>query len=174
MGYSLGGRLALHAILANPNHWQGAIIIGAHPGFANEKAKEDQRIRDAAWGKQFLEEPWNDLLSAWDALPVFHGRPNKTPRSESSFSRRRIAQCFESFSKGNQEFLPPTLAALQYPPVLYISGEEDKKYSDIGNQLSEACSIVQHEIIPDAGHRVPWENSNAFCHVIQVFLNATS
>ena len=34
LGYSMGGRLALHALLARPTLWQSAIVVSAHPGLA--------------------------------------------------------------------------------------------------------------------------------------------
>ena len=40
LGYSLGGRLALHALCDNPGRWQGAILISAHPGLRCSKEKE--------------------------------------------------------------------------------------------------------------------------------------
>jgi 2-succinyl-6-hydroxy-2,4-cyclohexadiene-1-carboxylate synthase len=54
--------------------------------------------------------------------------------------------------------------------MLYLSGEEDHKYSMIGEDLSRSCNSVIHQIIPDAGHRVPWENPAGFLSAVNQFL----
>ena len=37
LGYSLGGRLALHACLSRPDLWKSAIVVGADPGLESEE-----------------------------------------------------------------------------------------------------------------------------------------
>ena len=36
LGYSMGGRLALHALLDENPPWRAAVIVGAHPGLESE------------------------------------------------------------------------------------------------------------------------------------------
>lgn len=176
MGYSLGGRLALHAVLAHPELWEGVIVTGAHPGFASAHERQLKRAWDDHWAARFLDpsNTWEDLLRAWDALPIFAGRPNPTPRAASQFSRKRIAECFRHYSKGRQRYLVPALAAMAAPPVLFLSGEHDPRYTEIGKQLASTCPAVQHAVIPGAGHRAPWENKEDFIGKTRVFLDATS
>ncbi len=174
MGYSWGGRLAMHALLKNPELWTGVILIGAHPGYTTAREKEKQLAWDAAWAQRFRNESWNDTLQAWDALPVFSGSLTNPRQPEHVFSREHVAFCLEAYSKGKQEFLLPALSRLQNPPVLFISGERDNKYKKIGAQLSLACPAIQHIAIPNAGHRTPWENPEGFSEKIQVFLDTTS
>lgn len=174
MGYSMGGRLALHAAIQCPTLFKGVIVIGAHPGLPSDRERSRQHVADQQWAKRFRTENWTTLLKAWDALPVFCGKPNTLPRSEASFSREQLAFSFEQFSKAKQAYLPPKLATLRYPPVLFLSGEEDLKYRAIGDQLAANCPMINHVTVPNAGHRVPWENPAAFIKIIQVFLDNTS
>lgn len=176
IGYSLGGRLALHAVLEQPDLWKGAVVIGAHPGYDSEEERSKQIARDELWAARFADETnaWKTLLQTWDALPIFDGRPNPTERPELAFSRTGLAACFRHFSKGRQSFLTPLLAKLSAPPIYFFSGIHDVKYTTLGQQLASDCEVVQHKIIPDAGHRVPWENTSAFIREIQVFLDATT
>ena len=174
LGYSMGGRLALHAALHRPSLFRGVIVVGAHPGFPSIEQRQRQQIADAHWAKRFREDQWDDILRDWDTLPVFGGRPNISPRAESLFSREKLASGFENFSKAQQAYLTPALSSLTSPPILFVSGEDDEKYSDIGASLEEACTCISHVIIPNAGHRVPWENPTAFVKKIQVFLDNTS
>ena len=47
LGYSMGGRLALHALLEKDHPWQAAVIISAHPGLESEPERADRRASDA-------------------------------------------------------------------------------------------------------------------------------
>ena len=174
LGYSLGGRLALHAVLKNPELFAGVILVGTHPGLETETEREQQLAWDIAWGNRFLHEPWGVLFEAWDALPVFGGIPNPLQRNTILFKRTAIAETFDRFSKGRQANLLPLLAKLTSPPTLFISGEYDTRYRNLGNRIATACPAMTHNIVPDAGHRVPWENPDAFAQIIQVFLDQTS
>ena len=43
LGYSMGGRLALHALLDEPHPWQAAVIVSADPGSENEADRISRR-----------------------------------------------------------------------------------------------------------------------------------
>jgi len=49
VGYSMGGRLALHSLIAQPKLWKGATIISAHPGLSTEEERVARRRKDAEW-----------------------------------------------------------------------------------------------------------------------------
>ena len=173
MGYSLGGRLALHALLVKPDLWRGIIIIAADTGLADPEDKQRQLQQDQHWGKRFATEDLKSLFAEWDALPVFTNIPNEAPRDLSQFRPEHIQQIFDHFSKGRQENLQPALSTLAEPPLLFISGELDEKYTKIGQDLEKQCSALQHQIIPNAGHRTPWENPEDFVKTVQGFLQLT-
>ncbi len=173
LGYSLGGRLALHALLANPTLFAGVMLVAAHPGLETKGEREKQLAWDTAWGNRFLQESWDTLFTDWDALSVFDGIPNPVARDTSRLDRQAIANTFVRFSKGRQTNLLPKLALLTNPPVVFISGARDTRYQELGNRMAASCPTIQHHVVPDAGHRVPWENPAAFAQIIQVFLDQT-
>lgn len=169
LGYSLGGRLAFHALLHQPDLWQGAIVISADPGLSSERDRKTCLTRDKAWSNRFLHNNWEDLLKEWNRLPVFCGRDPAYAVLEKEFSRPQIAEAFQKFSKGHQANLLPQLQKLNLP-ILYIAGEEDFKYCQIGQILADHCPTLTYQTIPDAGHRVPWENPAAVLLNICQFL----
>lgn len=164
LGYSLGGRLALHGLLTQPDLWAGAIIVSADPGIADPQQKERCLERDRTWAKRFLTEPWQPLLAEWDALSVFCDRACLTPRPEATFDRQKIAHAFEAYSKGRMDNLMPRLSRLSVP-VICVTGSDDRYYEQAGQTLAAVCSSITHIKIPDAGHRVPWEQPEAFVEV---------
>ena len=170
LGYSMGGRLALHAILQRPDLWHAAVIVGANLGIEDQDARDARYQQDLKLGDRFVAEPWETLMAQWDANPVFCGRPFTGERQEKKFSRENIRRIFDVFSVGQQEYLLPRFADMVSPPILYISGEEDHTYSVLGERFAATCPAVTHRVIAKAGHRVPWENPEAFCQVVFPFL----
>ena len=166
LGYSLGGRLALHASLKNPNLWQAVIVVGADPGLESEEDKRLQLDRDRNWAERLKREPLEKLVDEWDAQSVFCGFENQAPRNLGEMDPDRLSKQFEFFSKGLQQNLAPKLAELKRPPVLFVSGEKDQKYQGIGEKLAKSSSVVRAQVVPDAGHRVPWENPESFVQVL--------
>ena len=171
MGYSLGGRLALHAVVQQPELWGGAIVVAAHPGLADPLQRLAQCKWDEGWAERFREEPWDDLLHEWDQLSVFGGLQSAIKRKENDFSRETIARLFTGFSKGNQADLTPLLAVLNTPPLLYVSGEFDAKYTEIGSTIAAQNPLIKHVSVSEACHRVPWENTEEFVSSIQYFID---
>ena len=170
LGYSLGGRLALHACLARPDLWSGVIVVSGDPGSDGPDQKKLQLEKDKQWAKRFRSEPIESLLAEWDDLPVFCSIPNSVPRNSEELDAEKTARLFEVFSKGRQRDLLPELSKVQAPPVLYLTGEKDEKYCELGEQLASSCPIVRHRIVPQAGHRVPWENPDSFVEAVLGFM----
>ena len=172
LGYSMGGRLAMNALVNNPAMWSGVIAVGADPGLISDDARSKQLQKDLEWARRFRTEDIQELLVEWDELPVFCGRSNCASREISELDSEKISRFFDVFSKARQGNMLPMLRKLKTPPLLYISGCDDIKYTKIGQDLAAHCMPVRHQIIPNAGHRVPWESQDAFISEVSVFIDA--
>ena len=166
LGYSLGGRLALHACIHRPALWQGVVVVGADPGLGSSEEKNQQFTRDRKWADRLKKEPLVQLVREWDEQPVFCGIENSAPRNLDALDPTQLSQQFEVFSKGLQQNLAPKLAKLKTPPILFLAGEKDKKYQQIGDELAELCPVVESKWVEDSGHRVPWENPESFSQAL--------
>lgn len=62
LGYSLGGRLALHALLEDSAMWRAAVIVSAHPGLQDDEARVLRMASDAHWAGRAL-------VGSWDRFP---------------------------------------------------------------------------------------------------------
>ena len=172
LGYSMGGRLAMNACVHRPSLWSGVIAVGADPGLISDDARSKQLQKDLEWARRFRSEDIQELLVEWDELPVFCGRSNCASREISELDSEKISRFFDVFSKARQGNMLPMLRKLKTPPLLYISGCDDIKYTKIGQDLAAHCMQVRHQIIPNAGHRVPWESQDAFISEVSVFIDA--
>lgn len=154
-GYSLGGRLALHALAAFPDRWSGAVIVSAHPGLTCVEDRLARSSSDAVWAGRARELPWSDFLERWNDQPLF-GEVSAAlrDRQKSLESRREsIATAFETWSLGRQENLRPSLGRFR-GPVVWITGGTDERFSRIGAEMAGIFSDFRQVVVPGCGHRV--------------------
>ncbi|MEM9018577.1 MAG: hypothetical protein AAGC68_16320, partial [Verrucomicrobiota bacterium] len=59
-GYSLGGRLALHALAIHPDRWSGAVIASAHPGLECVEDRLARRSSDQVWAARARDGSWDE------------------------------------------------------------------------------------------------------------------
>jgi len=173
LGYSLGGRLALHALLARPTLWRAAVIVSAHLGLPEPGAREERRALDAAWAERFRLDDWQALLAAWNTRDVFGGRAQALARPEAAFDRKALALALEAWSVGTQTDLCPRLGELAMP-ILWIAGAEDDRYVAQGEQAVAHGVDVRLAVAPGASHRVPWETPEWFAETVATFVRATA
>lgn len=171
MGYSLGGRLGLHAILQTPSLWSGAIFISTHPGLKSNVERKERLDADYLWAERFEGEPWSSLMHAWNSQKVFHGDSAFRERLEKDFDRHSLAHSLRTWSLGNQQDLSLEIQKLKIP-CLWMAGENDLKFSRRTQELSfPACIKSKIAILPETGHRIPWQQPQAFMSHINEFIN---
>jgi 2-succinyl-6-hydroxy-2,4-cyclohexadiene-1-carboxylate synthase len=170
IGYSLGGRLALHSLISKNFQWDAAIIVSANPGLSNENEKKLRIEKDLHWSHRFLNENWVDVIKDWDSQPTFAGIQNTLVRKKEEINKNEIFDILNRFSLGKQNDLQESIEKLKIP-ILWVSGEKDTKFSSITNKIQALNSGIQIAIIPHAGHRVPWEAPKEFSDLCISFLS---
>jgi 2-succinyl-6-hydroxy-2,4-cyclohexadiene-1-carboxylate synthase len=153
LGYSMGGRLALEA-LARGARVARAVIVSAGLGIEGDDLRVQRRVADEAWARRFEHEPWNDVLAAWNAQPLFGG--HAMIREEREYDRRALADVLRRWSPAVQQPLAARLPLIE-TPIVWLAGERDLKYVAEGRRATSMLPNAELEIVPGAGHRVPWE-----------------
>lgn len=154
VGYSMGGRLALHFALKHPEKVEKLIILSANPGL--ESGREKRHKIDEAWA-QLLEEKGLELfLEKWYAEPLFKGLT-----VDSAFLERRMKHDPVLLAKTLREmgvaYLPnlwPRLKKISCP-LVFLFGENDIKYRLIQERLEKDFPTF---LIPGCGHAMHLEN----------------
>lgn len=170
MGYSLGGRLALHALIDQPHQWQAAIIVSAHPGLIHLQEREQRLHQDQIWAKRFECEDWTSLMNAWNGQEVFARDSFRFERQEIKYQRYQLSKSLTYASLGSQIDLRPKIAILPMP-ILWITGNLDHRYCQIAQSLTFSHPYSRWNKIEQAGHRVPWTQPQLFSDTIMAFLN---
>lgn len=169
LGYSMGGRLALHALLDEQEHpWRAAVIVSAHPGLEEEAQRAKRRAADAAWAAEALGGDWDRMVGEWNAQPVLAG--GEVPRRAGLEARRQaVARSFVDWSLGTQEPLWSRLGEIRVP-VLWVAGERDGKFRGLAERAVDALPDGCLWTVEGAGHRVPWQAGEAFASRVVEFL----
>ncbi|RYZ70251.1 MAG: alpha/beta fold hydrolase [Proteobacteria bacterium] len=172
LGYSLGGRLAMHALAMRADLFSGAILVSCNPGLKTDEERSVRVVADHAWAEKFRKLPWEDLMSEWSGQGAFAGLPSSIERKESEFDRELLAESLELWSLGYQRDLEKELSAVQLP-ILMITGAKDTKFTAIARAQVEKKSGSDRSlvVIKDAGHRVPWEATAEFRTNVANFLS---
>ena len=171
LGYSMGGRLALHALLGNGHPWQAAVIVSANPGLESAAERNARQAADAAWAAKALAGNWQEFLAEWNAQPLLADAEIRAPQATGSLvtRRREIARSFVDWSLGAQEPLWDRLREISVP-VLWVAGENDAKYLAMAERAVAEMPRARLAIAPDSGHRVPWEAEEWLADEVARFL----
>lgn len=170
LGYSMGGRMALHALLEKDHPWQAAVIVSAHPGLEVATDRTARRASDTEWATRALAGNWQEFLDAWNAQAVLGDAPMRDKQASGSLvmRRREIARSFVDWSLGAQEPLWDRLGEITVP-VLWVAGENDPKFLALAERAVSLMPQAHLAIAPGAGHRVPWEAETWFADQVAHF-----
>lgn len=170
VGYSQGGRLALHALKHDPDLWTAAVIISANPGLP--KSERASRLKnDERWAQLFLTESFEWLLGEWNKQPVFAGSINEPERFEKDYDRRQLSESLFRWSVGHQEDFHPFLRKVE-KPILWVTGEEDVRYVQMAQKIAEGNSHIQSCVVEKSGHRVIFDQPEKFGKKMADFLTS--
>ena len=126
LGYSMGGRLALHALLEDGVPWRAGVIVSAHPGIRDPEERVMRMAKDAEWATGAFSGSWQKFLADWNSQGVLEGEMVGRLGDRNRLEPRRVAVArgFMEWSLGKQEDLGPRLGEIECP-VLWLTGERD-------------------------------------------------
>ena len=165
LGYSMGARLGLHALVESEAPWKAAILVSPHPGLSSAAARTARRQMDDVWLKRFDMLDWPEFWAEWTNQPVLAGGGAR-PDSPARRARRRG---LASWSLAEQADLRSDLERIRCP-VLWITGERDEKFTAIGATAASLVPDCEQAVVPGIGHRVPWDAPGEFLRLVEDFL----
>ena len=165
VGYSLGGRLALHCLkeLAQGEARKPllTVFLSSNPGLIEKNAVAARREWEAAWQRRFKDDDWDTLERDWNALGVFKAS-GVSSRAEKDFSRTRLSAALTSWSVTRHQ---ATLSDIKGQAQLWCFGQEDAKYRVIGAQVQEITKAPLR-FVEGAGHRLLIDASGELAEII--------
>ncbi|MBI4571085.1 MAG: 2-succinyl-6-hydroxy-2,4-cyclohexadiene-1-carboxylate synthase [Chloroflexi bacterium] len=177
LGYSMGGRVALHLALHAPERLWALVLESASPGIEDAAEREERRRSDEALAERIEREGLERFVAYWEEQPLFASQSRLPDALRSELRRQRLcnrplglANSLRGLGAGRQEPLLRRLGELRVP-VLLIAGDLDTKYCDLARRMAGALPCAQVEVVPEAGHAVHLEQLEVFDRVVRAFLN---
>jgi 2-succinyl-6-hydroxy-2,4-cyclohexadiene-1-carboxylate synthase len=169
VGYSQGGRIALHAALATPQRIERLILIGASPGLEDESERALRRLEDERLAEQIEGLPIGQFAEMWSQTPVLGGVSAEVAVSAREDRLRStpqgLAAALRGLGTGALPSLWERLGELKMP-VRLIAGERDTKFTATAHKMARLIPDARVTIVAGAGHAVHLERPEAVIEVI--------
>jgi 2-succinyl-6-hydroxy-2,4-cyclohexadiene-1-carboxylate synthase len=171
VGYSMGGRLCLHAALAAPDAVRGLVLISATGGIDDAGERDARRRADDALAERIETIGVDAFIDEWLAQPLFAGldivAQGRADRRRNT--ARGLASSLRLAGTGTQAPLWERLADL-HVPTLVIAGALDTKFVALGERLAATIPGAGLAVVPGAGHTVHLERPDDFLAVLLPWL----
>lgn len=163
-GYSMGGRIALHAALASPDRVRRLVLVGASPGLADAAERAARRAADDALAARVEAIGIEAFAHEWGALPLWEGQPDHV-RAAAHADRLRndaagLAAALRGLGTGALPSLWDRLSELALPVTL-VAGERDEKFRAIAARMAERLPDARVAVIAGTGHAPQLERPDA-------------
>ena len=127
VGYSMGGRIALHAALGEPGRWPALVLVGVSAGLEDP---DSRRAADGELADWIEAHPIEEVVQRWETQPVFATQPPELVAAQRpgrlSHSPADLAQLLRTAGQGAMPAVWDRLPDLELP-VLCMAGELDDK-----------------------------------------------
>lgn len=176
IGYSLGGRVALHLALAFPELVERLVLIGATGGIDSEIERSQRQSADETLADHLESVGVETFLDEWLAQPLFASlTAQQSMREQRSLnSAAGLASSLRLCGVGTQAPLWDRLNNLTMP-VLVLAGSNDEKFSQLGHRLVASIgNNASFMAIAESGHSAHLENPTAASTAVTEWLSKTS
>jgi len=174
VGYSLGGRVALHLAAMYPHHVQRLALVGATAGIVDDAERAERRATDEQLAQRIGEIGVEAFLTAWTAQPLFAG----LELDEADLADRLrntaagLASSLRLAGTGTQVPLWDSLQCLNMP-VLAMAGEHDQKFAAIAERIAASVVDGSVERVIGAGHAAHLQQPAQVAARLELWLRKT-
>ena len=163
-GYSMGGRVALHAALALGSRLDRLVLIGASPGIADAGERATRRTADDALADRIEAIGVEAFAREWASLPLWEGQPERVAAAANADRLRNtpagLAAALRGLGTGVMDPLWEALPSLEVPVTLAV-GERDEKFRAIAERMAAVLPRAEIAVVEGAGHAAQLEQPDA-------------
>jgi len=171
VGYSMGGRLALHIALAHPPCVERLVLVGTSPGLAGEPERAARRAADEALAGRVLEIGVAPFLDEWLAQPLFASLPPEAADKDARLANTAdgLAASLRLASTGAQDSLWDRLGEITVPTLLVVGGN-DGKFRDLAFAMAQRLPQAAVVELGGCGHACHLEAPERFADAVIDFI----
>ena len=177
IGYSLGGRVALHLASAAPDRLWALVIESASPGIEDPAQRATRVESDEKLAQSLLADGIEAFADRWQAQPLFASQATLPGEVLAEQRRQRIenspvglANSLRGMGAGAQDYILDRLEVIE-APALFLAGALDTRYAALAPMLASKVRGAEHCIIENAGHTTHLEQSATWSRFVRDFLD---
>lgn len=159
-GYSMGGRVALHAARAMPERIERLVLVSSSAGIEDAELRAARRAADDQLAATIEAGSIDAFIAHWRDVALFAGDPPAVRALAAADAKRlrpeQVAAMLRTFGAG---VLPPLWSELGRltMPVTLLAGERDGEYQRHAKRMASLLAAAHYELIAGVGHRVALE-----------------
>lgn len=160
VGYSMGGRIALHFALRRPDRLASLTLESASPGLEDPAARAARRADDEALAEALEREGLEAFVRSWERRPLFRGAAPVPEEARARMARVRrshraegLAGALRGLGTGVLPSLWARLPAIRVPTLL-LAGALDEKFVALAGRMADALPDRTVRIADGAAHTV--------------------
>jgi 2-succinyl-6-hydroxy-2,4-cyclohexadiene-1-carboxylate synthase len=154
-GYSMGGRISLHAALALAPRVTGLVLIGASPGIADPEQRAARQRADERLAAEIEASTIEEFAERWSKTPLLRGLAPDVAVAVRADRRRStpagLASALRGLGTGTLPSLWEKLSAVSAPVTLVV-GERDDKFREIAASMAALLPRAEVAVVPGSGH----------------------
>ncbi|WP_348633895.1 2-succinyl-6-hydroxy-2,4-cyclohexadiene-1-carboxylate synthase [Shewanella sp. WXL01] len=173
VGYSLGGRIALHIAKLFPHKLLSLTLESAHPGLTDDKQRDERLNADKQWAEKLQRLPIVQFLQLWYQRGVFSDLTEdevaKLIAKRSNNNNQALLNCYLATSLGHQQDCRNVISQLKQPCHIIV-GQHDQKFSKLAKQwqTEQPLNVISVE---HAGHNIHSLQPQLFSQQLLKLLN---
>jgi 2-succinyl-6-hydroxy-2,4-cyclohexadiene-1-carboxylate synthase len=172
LGYSMGGRFALHVALRQPALVRRLVLVSATAGIDDPAERAERRRSDEGLAERVERDGMEGFVRWWLRQPLFASLPPEAAAVESRLegTAAGLAASLRRAGTGTQQPLWDRLSSLTMP-VLVVVGSADRKYRELGARLVAGVGAnAALAVIEGAGHACHMEKPDEFAAAVLSWL----
>ena len=176
VGYSMGGRLALHFAAQRPDAVRRLVLESASPGLETQAERRVRRESDDELARVIEHEGVEAFIDQWERLPLFETQATAAESVRSRLRAGRLRNSVEGLAGALRGLgtgaLPSLWDALPdiHVPTLVLVGGLDRRFVSTGERMAAALPDARLVVVPGAGHAVHLERPDAWLEAVTGFL----
>ena len=173
VGYSMGARMSLHAVLQHPFAMTGLVLVSGTPGIEVDSERAAREQADEELASRIESIGTSAFIQEWIRQPLFAKSKfsNEEIQDRSRNTPASLATSLRKCGTGQQDSLWSQLQEINIP-VLLICGARDEKFTEIAQRMNQAIPRSTLRVLDKAGHNAHLDQPEAFAQAVNWWLQS--